>query len=47
MEARPALADDLRHQVACDVLRPVFDASDGVDGKVSIEVDPRLVADTG
>jgi transaldolase len=31
---------------ACDVLRPVFDASDGVDGKVSIEVDPRLAADT-
>jgi transaldolase len=31
---------------ACDVLRPVFDASEGVDGKVSIEVDPRLAADT-
>jgi transaldolase len=31
---------------ACDVLRPVFDASDGVDGKVSIEVDPRLAAET-
>ena len=31
---------------ACDVLRPVFDASDGVDGKVSIEVDPRVAADT-
>ena len=31
---------------ACDVLRPVFDSSDGVDGKVSIEVDPRLAADT-
>ncbi len=31
---------------ACDVLRPVFDASDGVDGKVSIEVDPRLATDT-
>ena len=27
---------------ACDVLRPVYDASDGVDGRVSIEVDPRL-----
>jgi transaldolase len=30
---------------ACDVLRPVFDASDGVDGRVSIEVDPRLAHD--
>jgi transaldolase len=27
---------------ACDVLRPVYDASGGVDGRVSIEVDPRL-----
>jgi transaldolase len=26
----------------CDVLRPVYDASDGVDGRVSIEVDPRI-----
>jgi len=31
---------------ACDVLRPVFDASEGVDGRVSIEVDPRLANDT-
>jgi transaldolase len=31
---------------ACDVLRPVYDASDGVDGRVSIEVDPRLALDT-
>src|SRR5215468_4844063 len=31
---------------ACDVLRPVYDASDGIDGRVSIEVDPRLAADT-
>jgi transaldolase len=31
---------------ACDVLRPVYEASEGVDGKVSIEVDPRLAADT-
>ena len=29
----------------CDVLRPVYDASDGVDGRVSIEVDPRLAHD--
>lgn len=32
--------DDVR--AACDVLRPVFDATGGVDGRVSIEVDPRL-----
>ncbi|MBA2769181.1 MAG: transaldolase [Sporichthyaceae bacterium] len=31
---------------ACDVLRPVYDASDGVDGRVSIEVDPRLAQET-
>jgi transaldolase len=30
----------------CDVLRPVYDASDGVDGRVSLEVDPRLAKDT-
>ena len=32
---------------ACDVLRPVFEATDGIDGRVSIEVDPRLAHDTG
>lgn len=31
---------------ACDVLRPVYDATDGVDGRVSIEVDPRLAHNT-
>jgi transaldolase len=31
---------------ACDVLRPVYDRTDGVDGRVSIEVDPRLARDT-
>src|SRR3984957_8214122 len=31
---------------ACDVLRPVWEATDGVDGRVSIEVDPRLAHDT-
>jgi transaldolase len=31
---------------ACDVLRPVYDATDGLDGRVSIEVDPRLAHDT-
>jgi transaldolase len=28
------------------VLRPAYDATDGVDGRVSIEVDPRLAYDT-
>jgi transaldolase len=31
---------------AADVLRPVYDSSDGVDGRVSIEVDPRLARKT-
>ncbi|MGH3714310.1 MAG: transaldolase [Micromonosporaceae bacterium] len=31
---------------ACDVMRPAYDASGGVDGRVSIEVDPRLAHDT-
>jgi transaldolase len=31
---------------ACDVLRPVYDRTYGVDGRVSIEVDPRLARDT-
>ncbi|MFF4236692.1 transaldolase [Actinomadura geliboluensis] len=30
----------------CDVLRPVYDRTDGVDGRVSIEVDPRLARET-
>src|SRR5579875_3363023 len=33
-------------RAACDILRPAYDASDGVDGRVSIEVDPRLAHDT-
>ena len=36
--------DDVRN--ACDVLRPVYDATDGVDGRVSIEVSPGLAHDT-
>src|SRR5438270_3939775 len=32
---------------ACDVLRPAYDASGGKDGRVSIEVDPRLAFETG
>jgi transaldolase len=31
---------------ACDVMRPAYDASDGVDGRVSIEVDPRKAHET-
>jgi transaldolase len=31
---------------ACDVMRPVYDATAGVDGRVSIEVDPRLAHET-
>jgi transaldolase len=31
---------------ACDVLRPVYNTTGGVDGRVSIEVDPRLAHDT-
>ena len=30
----------------CDVFRPVYDVTDGVDGRVSIEVDPRIAKDT-
>lgn len=36
--------DDVR--AAADVLRGVYDATQGVDGRVSIEVDPRLARDT-
>jgi transaldolase len=33
-------------QDACDILRPVYDASDGEDGFVSLEVSPYLAHDT-
>jgi len=36
--------DDVRH--ACDVLRPVWAATGGRDGRVSLEVDPRLAHET-
>jgi transaldolase len=42
--ARMITTADIRW--AADVLRPVFDESDGVDGRVSLEVDPRLARDT-
>lgn len=41
---RTAITDDVR--AACDVLRPQWEASDGVDGRVSIEVDPTLAHNT-
>lgn len=33
-------------QMACDTLRPVWESSHGLDGRVSIEVSPRLSHDT-
>jgi transaldolase / glucose-6-phosphate isomerase len=33
-------------QMACDVLRPVYDSLDGADGFVSLEVHPTLARDT-
>ncbi len=41
---RTATTDDVR--AACDVLAPQYEASKGVDGRVSIEVDPRLAHDS-
>jgi transaldolase len=32
-------------RAACDILRPVFDGTDARDGRVSIEVDPRIAQD--
>ncbi len=32
-------------RAACDILRPVYDQSGTVDGRVSIEVDPRISAE--
>src|SRR5262249_57808840 len=31
---------------ACDVLRPTFDQTGGLDGRVSLEVDPRIANQT-
>ena len=43
---RLLVAADVRE--ACDVLRPIHDRTSGRgDGRVSIEVDPRLAHDTG
>jgi transaldolase len=36
--------DDIRH--ACDIFRPVFEESNGLDGYISIEVPPTIAHDT-
>jgi transaldolase/glucose-6-phosphate isomerase len=36
--------DDIR--AAADILKPVYDKTDGIDGYISLEVDPRLAYDT-
>ena len=36
--------DDIRH--ACDIFRPVYEASNGLDGYISIEVPPTIAHDT-
>ena len=41
--ARAITTYDIRR--ACDVLRPVYDRTGGQDGRVSIEVDPRIARD--
>lgn len=44
LAVRRMTTQDVRE--ACDVLAPVAAATSGVDGRVSIEVDPRLAHDT-
>ncbi|MFE2751294.1 transaldolase [Actinosynnema sp. NPDC059335] len=41
---REITTTDVRN--ACDLFRDLYTATDGVDGRVSIEVDPRLANDT-
>ena len=41
---RTVTTDDVRN--GCDVLTPQWEASNGIDGRVSIEVDPRLAHET-
>ncbi|MEW6493282.1 MAG: transaldolase [Cyanobacteriota bacterium] len=36
--------DDIRH--ACDIFKPVYESSNGLDGYVSIEVPPNIALDT-
>lgn len=42
--ARMVTTYDIRW--ACDVLRPVYNATGGLDGRVSVEVDPRIAHET-
>src|SRR5262249_44561365 len=42
--ARAITTYDIRW--ACDVLRPAYDRTGGQDGRVALEVDPRLARDT-
>src|SRR6201981_3304147 len=53
LAVRGVTVDEAAHAIttydirwACDVLRPVYDATDGVDGRVSLEVDPRVARET-
>jgi transaldolase len=53
LKVRQASADQALRELttydvrqACDVLRPAYEATNGVDGRVSIEVDPRIAHDT-
>jgi len=41
---REITTTDVRN--ACDLFRDIYNSTGGVDGRVSIEVDPRLAADT-
>ncbi len=41
---RTVTTDDVR--AACDIFKSVWEATDGVDGRVSIEVDPGVAHDT-
>ncbi|MGJ0121279.1 transaldolase [Williamsia sp. MIQD14] len=41
---RTVTTDDVRN--ACDIFAPVYESTHGVDGRVSIEVDPRLAHDS-
>ena len=53
LAARGASVDDAVREITvadvahgCDVFRGTWEATDGVDGRVSLEVDPRLAHDT-
>ncbi len=53
LAGRSASVDDAVREItvadvaqACDVFRSTFESSGGVDGRVSLEVDPRLARDT-